>query len=129
MSDAVTVELVRGPAAELEKEAGADETRVGEAVSYVVTATALRDLTDVMLSDAGLPEGAGINETSVDVRINDEDAEDVAPVADGTGLSIGLGDLEAGDVVTLSYDVEVEDEALAGETLAVIKPCAFALAG
>lgn len=117
VSDAVTVKLVRGPAAELAKEAGTDEARVGEAVPYVVTATALRDLTDVLLSDAGLPEGAGIEETSVTVRINDEDAKDVAAVADGTGLSLDLGDLEAGDVVTLSYDVEVEDESLAGETL------------
>lgn len=116
-SDTVTVELVRGPAAELAKEAGSERVRVGETVSYEVTVTALRDLTEALLSDTGLPEGADIVEESATVRINGETAGEAAPVTDGAGLTLDLGTLRAGDVATISYDVEVNEESLAGETL------------
>lgn len=101
----------------LEKTADADEVAVGETVSYVVRAVAGTDLTDATLSDSGLPEGAGVDESSVRMSVNDEERDDLVPVMDGTGFSIELGDLSAGDVIEVAYQATVEDEALAGETL------------
>ena len=101
----------------LTKEALADEVGVGETVSYVVTAVAGRDLTEVVLRDSGLPEGAEIDLASVVARVNGETGEDLVAGLDGTGLALGVGGLAAGDVLTLEYDVAVTDEALAGETL------------
>ncbi len=105
------------PAATLTKEALADEVGVGETVSYVVTAVAGSDLTEVVLTDSGLPEGAVIDEASLAVSVNGETSDRLVAGLDGTGLVLGVGELAEGDVLTLAYDVTVTDEALAGETL------------
>lgn len=101
----------------LEKTADKNEVAVGETVSYVVRAVAGADLADARLSDSGLPEGAGVDESSVRVSVNGEERDGLVPVMDGTGFSLELGALAAGDVVEVSYQATVEDEALAGETL------------
>lgn len=101
----------------LEKTADKDEVAVGETVSYVVRAVAGADLADARLSDSGLPEGADVDESSVRVSVNGEERDGLVPVMDGTGFSLELGALAAGDVVEVSYQATVEDEALAGETL------------
>lgn len=105
------------PSTPLEKAADKDVASVGETVSYTVTAIAEADLADAVLSDSGLSEGAGIDEQTIVVSVNGAEREDLAPAMDGTGFSLELGSLAAGDVVEVTYQVLVEDEGLAGEAL------------
>lgn len=105
------------PGAELVKVADRDVVAVGDTVAYTVTATAGRDLTGVVISDAGLPEGAGVEEESVVVTVDGEEAADAAPSMDGTGFSVGIGELAAGQEVELTYEAVVADASLAGTTL------------
>ena len=105
------------PGATLEKQADKTEARVGETVSYTVTAIAVADLSAARLSDSGLPDGTRIDEESFAVSVNGEAREDLVPALEGTGFSLELGDLSAGDEVSLTYQVSVEDESLVGETL------------
>ena len=99
------------------KEADREETNVGEDVAYTVSVTPEKDLTNAVVTDSGLPEGTAIDEDSIVVTVAGETLEDVAPSMDGTGFSIELGDLVAGETVEVSYRVTVEDDSLAGTTL------------
>ena len=103
--------------ATLDKVADRDEALVGNSVSYTVRATAEKDLSGARLSDSGLPEGAAVDESTIAVSVNGEGREDLVPAMEGTGFSLELGDLVAGDKVEISYQARVTDEALAGETL------------
>ena len=105
------------PSEVIAKAADRDETSVGEDVTYTVSVTPEGDLTDAVVTDSGLPEGATIDESSITVTVAGEELEDAAPSMDGTGFSIELGDLAAGQAVEISYRVTVEDESLAGATL------------
>ena len=105
------------PTATLSKKADKDAALVGETVAYTVTAVAERDLEDALLSDSGLPEGVTIDEKSISVSVNGEPREDLVPAMEGTDFSLALGSLAAGDVVEVTYQALVEDEALVGETL------------
>ncbi|WP_143786239.1 isopeptide-forming domain-containing fimbrial protein [Olsenella sp. An285] len=99
------------------KEADGEEANVGEDVAYTVSVTPEKDLTNAVVTDSGLPEGTAIDEDSIVVTVAGETLEDVAPSMDGTGFSIELGDLVAGETVEVSYRVTVEDDSLAGTTL------------
>ena len=99
------------------KEADRDEAGAGEDVTYTVSVTPEKDLTNAVVTDSGLPEGTAIDEDSIVVTVAGETLEDVAPSMDGTGFSIELGDLVAGETVEVSYRVTVEDDSLAGTTL------------
>lgn len=125
VEDAVTVQVAdepvdpagQTPGATLDKTADRDLAHVGETVSYQVRAVAEKDLSEARLSDSGLPEGARIDEGTIEVSVNDEPRKDLSPAPEGTGFSLELGTLGAGDVITVSYQVIVEDEGLVGESL------------
>ena len=107
------------PDSPLVKTADRDEARVGDTVSYEITLTPEADLTEAVLTDAGLPDGVAIDEEGLTVEVNGEGGEGLAPVfEEGENVFVlDLGDLAAGDVVTVGSEATVKDEGLAGETL------------
>lgn len=133
VEDDATVTIVDGPSvtpagdpdnpddaergATLEKRADKDMAHVGDVIAYTVDAVAQVDLAAARLSDSGLPEGVRVDEASVSVSVNGTEREDLVPAFEGTGFSLELGDLVAGDEVSLAYQAVVEDESLLGETL------------
>lgn len=106
-----------GPDAEIEKLADRTQAHVGDIVTYTIAARILNDSArDVCIADSGLPEGCTLDAGSIKIDVNGQPVEATVDI-DGNGFVAHVGDLSAGDVVTISYESMMEDPKLIGSTL------------
>lgn len=118
--DAVTVSVMeqsqppREKHAQIIKTASCDTVSAGDLLTYHITAVAQDDVSDVTLSDSGLPEGTTIVQESWQADINGE-PHDVEPAWDENSFTLEIGDLAVNDVVDISYSVMVDK--VEGETI------------
>lgn len=118
INDTETVRIPGLPDVEqpvLDKKANVESAEVGDVIGYTVTVTAPSDLADAVVTDETLPTGLDIDLDTIAVTINRRVLE-VEPKAEANGFTMELGDLEAGDVVEITYDAVVLNPALAGQT-------------
>lgn len=111
---------VRGPRAAIvfEKEASVERTRVGDTVTYELTATVSDNpALDVVVSDGSLPDTMPVDLRGIRVEVNGRDVTDFGLDVSGNGFAARLGDLQPGDVATVSYDAQVRDESLRGTSV------------
>ncbi|MDJ1649858.1 MULTISPECIES: isopeptide-forming domain-containing fimbrial protein [Gordonibacter] len=105
-------------AAALDKAADVHEARVGDIVTYALTATvADNPAENVVISDNSLPEGMPIDLRNIELEINGVDVPSFQLDVDGNGFAAHLGDLAAGDVARITYTATVRDAALAGTSV------------
>lgn len=103
--------------ATLEKSVDRQQAKVRDKLSYTVTGKILgADAKDVVISDKSMPEGIDVDFNSFSVDVNGKDV-DFAVTHEGNGWSIPVGDLELGDVVTVSFEAKIQDTALAGKRI------------
>ena len=103
--------------ATLEKSVDRQQAKVRDKLSYTVTGKILgADAKGVVISDKSMPEGIDVDFNSFSVDVNGKDV-DFAVTHEGNGWSIPVGDLELGDVVTVSFEAKIQDTALAGKRI------------
>ncbi|WP_158095285.1 isopeptide-forming domain-containing fimbrial protein [Collinsella sp. An2] len=109
LTDTATVKVVDETQTVLDKQASVDEAQVGDTITYTVTVVAGTNLTDAVITDSDLPRGVVIDEQSIELTVNGERIV-AAPTMEGTGYTVQVGDLAAGDKVTLTYHAAVEED-------------------
>lgn len=87
---------------------------VGDTAHYTIETTAGEDLSDVTITDTGLPEGMVIDMATLEVTVNGETLAEPSIEQKGTGFVLALDELAADDAITISYDAQAADENLAG---------------
>lgn len=111
---------VKGPRANvtLDKSVDKAELHVGDWATYTVTATvADNPAQDVVITDKSLPDTMPLDFKSITVQKNKVDFDQFKLDKDGNGFALELGDLAAGDVVTITYKAQARDEKLAGSSI------------
>lgn len=111
---------VKGPRANvmLEKSVDKAELHVGDWATYTVTATvADNPAQDVVITDKSLPDTMPLDFKSITVQKNKVDFDQFKLDKDGNGFALELGDLAAGDVVTITYKAQARDESLAEKSV------------
>lgn len=111
---------VKGPRANvtLDKSVDKAELHVGDWATYTVTATvADNPAQDVVITDKSLPDTMPLDFKSITVQKNKVDFDQFKLDKDGNGFALGLGDLAAGDVVTITYKAQARDEQLAEKSV------------
>ena len=110
----VTVIGKRATAA-IEKEASPHAIRIGDLVSYTITATVTEGTArNAVISDKSLPDGMTIDLNSISVEINDSAFDSTPLRASGNKFSLELGTLSRNDCVKVSFLAKVEDQSLIG---------------
>lgn len=111
---------VLGPraAVSFEKEASAEQARVGDVVTYELTAAVSDNpALDVVISDSSLPDTMPVDLRGIRLRVNERDVDDFRLDVSGNGFAAHVGNLEPGDVATVTYDAQVRDESLKGKSV------------
>lgn len=103
--------------ATLVKAVDKSQAKVRDKVAYaIVGKIAKADAKDVVISNKSTPEGIDVDFNSFSVDVNGKNI-DFAVTHEGNGWSIPVGDLKLGDVVTVSFEAQIQDTALAGKRI------------
>ena len=103
--------------ATLVKAVDKSEAKVRDKVAYaIIGKIAKADAKDVVISDKSMPEGIDVDFNSFSVDVNGKNV-DFSINHEGNAWSIPCGDLELGDVVTVTFEAQIQDTALAGKRI------------
>lgn len=112
-----SVDVIGSGDALLTKTADKHEVEVGGTVTYTVALeVGETNLAAAEITDDTLPDGTEIVPGSLAVAIDGVEI-DAGTVVNGNEFTAELGDLEAGSVVKITYDVTFADDSLAGATV------------
>ncbi len=102
---------------EFEKSVDANAARVGDAVTYALTAVVVEnDAQNLVIGDHSLPDGMPIDFTNITLTVDGQGRVPTV-VADGNGFDLYVGTVSAGSVAVVTYQAAVEDEELVGTTV------------
>ncbi|WP_072369502.1 isopeptide-forming domain-containing fimbrial protein [Thermophilibacter mediterraneus] len=118
-TDDNTVEVVAPRSTvEFDKTVDRDVVRMGEWATYTLTASvADNPARNVVISDKSLPEAMPVDLRGVKLEVNGAAVDDFELDVEGNGFAARLGDLEPGDVATITYRAQARDEGLMGTSV------------
>ena len=112
--DVIATKTEQKASAAIEKTASAESARIGEPVSYSISAEiGETDLEDVRIADEGLPEGASIDYATLVVTIDGKRIEPAFASKDAQSFVLKLGKVSARAKASIDYEATLENEALA----------------